>query len=257
MVDALIYGFAVGAGFALIENLYYLNAVGTPNIFLWIIRGFGTAVMHGGTTAILAILSKSFYDRADEVKAFSQFNRLPGIKFLMLLIVAIPGLFTAILIHSFFNHLLIPVIFITLLQLIILPLLVMVIFRRNEKSLREWMEKGLDNEVLLLDQIDSGNFSETHAGKYVLALKDKFDGPVLADMICLIKIHIELSLKAKGVILLRKGGLKVRVDEEVREKLEELRYLEKSIGPTGKLAVAPIFTQSTKDLWQIHMLESD
>jgi hypothetical protein len=36
------------------------------------------------------------------------------------------------------------------------------------------MEKGLENEVLLLDQIDSGNFSETHAGKYILALKNNF-----------------------------------------------------------------------------------
>jgi protease PrsW len=76
-------------------------------------------------------------------------------------------------------------------------------------------------------------------------------------MICMIKIHIELSIKAKGVILLRKGGLKVKIDDEVREKLEELKYLENSIGTTGKLAVSPIFNQSTKDLWQIHMLESE
>jgi len=49
MVDAAIYGFAIGAGFALVENIYYLNIIESSNIFLWIIRGFGTAVMHGGT----------------------------------------------------------------------------------------------------------------------------------------------------------------------------------------------------------------
>jgi protease PrsW len=258
MLDALIYGFAVGAGFALIENLYYLNVVDTQNIFLWIIRGFGTAVMHGGTTAIFALLSKSFFDRADEIQIIKYYKtRLPGLKYFTLVVVIIPGLLSAIIIHSFFNHLIIPAIFTTILQLIILPLLIMVIFRRNEKSLRDWMEKGLENEVVLLDQIDNGSFSETHAGKYILSLENNFSGPVLADMICLIKLHIELSIKAKGVILLRKGGLNVKIDDEVKDKLEELKYLEKSIGPTGKLAVAPIFSQSTKDLWQLYMLGSE
>jgi protease PrsW len=142
MVDALIYGFAVGAGFALIENLYYLSVVETPNIFLWIIRGFGTAVMHGGTTAIFALLTKSFYDRADEIQVVNYYkNRLPGVKIFTILVVIIPGLLIAVIIHSFFNHLLIPVIFITLLQLITLPMLIMIIFRRNEKSLRTGWRK--------------------------------------------------------------------------------------------------------------------
>ncbi len=257
MVDALIYGFAIGAGFALIENLYYLNTVETQNIFLWIIRGFGTAVMHGGTMAIFSILSKGFYDRAEGIQIINYYkNRFPGLKIFSMIVVIIPGLFSAIIIHSFFNHLLIPAIFITLLQLVVLPLLIIAVFKRNEKSLRDWMEKGLENEVLLLDQIDNGSFSETHAGKYILSLENTFSGIILADMLCLIKLHIELSIKAKGFILLRKGGLNVKIDEEVREKLKELKFLEKSIGTTGRLAVDPIFKQSTQDLWQIYMLES-
>lgn len=44
-------------------------------------------------------------------------------------------------------------------------------------------------------------------------------------------------------------------EPELAEKLEELKYLEKSIGPTGKLAISPIFHTSTRDLWQIFMLK--
>ena len=62
MVDSAIYGFAVGAGFAFVENIYYLQSLENANLFLWIIRGFGTAVMHGGTTAVFAILSKTLTD---------------------------------------------------------------------------------------------------------------------------------------------------------------------------------------------------
>ncbi|MCX6224963.1 MAG: PrsW family glutamic-type intramembrane protease, partial [Bacteroidia bacterium] len=57
MVDAAIYGFAVGTGFSLVENLWYLfNAQPDCNLLTWIVRGFGTAIMHGGCTSLLAVL---------------------------------------------------------------------------------------------------------------------------------------------------------------------------------------------------------
>jgi len=255
MVDAVIYGFAIGAGFAFVENIYYLSVVGSSSIFLWIIRGFGTAVMHGGTTAIFAILTKNIFDRSDKIKIL---NYLPGllsaVLYHSLFLVFIPGLFSAIMIHSIFNQLLLPAIAITLLQLILLPMLIIFVFYRSEIALRNWMETGLNNDIDLLEQIDNGIFSESHAGQYLLSLQNKFSGTILADALCLIKIHSELSIKAKGVILMRKVGLPVIIEDEVKEKLNELKYLEKSIGPTGKLAIAPIFNISTKDLWQLYML---
>ena len=59
MVDAALFGFAVGAGFALIESIYYLKALGTTNVLLWILRGFGTAALHGATMVIFGIISKN------------------------------------------------------------------------------------------------------------------------------------------------------------------------------------------------------
>jgi hypothetical protein len=222
---------------------------------LWIIRGFGTAVMHGGTTAIFAIISKNIFDRSDKIKLLSF---LPGFVAALLyhsiFLVFIPGLFSAIFIHSFFNHLLLPAIAITLLQLIFLPLLTIFVFYRSELSLKDWMEKGLDNEVKLLEQLENGTFSESHSGKYLLSLQDKFSGTVLVDMLCLIRIHVELAIKAKGVLMMRKAGMPVVIESEVKDQLNELKFLEKSIGKTGKLAIAPIFKFSTKDLWQLYML---
>ncbi|MCB0753577.1 MAG: PrsW family intramembrane metalloprotease [Ignavibacteriae bacterium] len=237
-VDAAIYGFAIGAGFSFIENIYYLNVLESSNLFLWIIRGFGTAVMHGGTTAIFSIITKNLFDRSESLK-FKNF---------------LLALISAIIIHSFFNHLLLPAVTITVLQLILLPALLVFVFQRSELALQEWMDSNIDNEVEILDQINKGIFSESHAGEYLLSLRNKFSGIVLSDMLCLIRIHLELSVRAKGVLLLRKAGLPVLIEEEVKDKLEELKYLENSIGTTGKLAVAPIFKTSTRDLWQLFML---
>ena len=43
LVDAAVLGFAVGAGFALVENADYLIQLENPSSALWLVRGFGTA----------------------------------------------------------------------------------------------------------------------------------------------------------------------------------------------------------------------
>ncbi|MCK5032052.1 MAG: PrsW family intramembrane metalloprotease [Calditrichia bacterium] len=240
MVDSAIFGFAIGAGFAAVENMYYIYALENSNILLWIIRGFGTAVMHGGTTAIFAIVSKSLSDRYASFKIY----------------LFIPGLLSAILIHSFFNHFFISPFISTIAQLLILPALLYFVFHQSEIMLKDWLELGLDVDVFLLDEIKTGNFSQTKIGKYLSSLKDNLPGEVIADLLCYIRIHLELSIRAKGILLLKESGFPVMLDQEIKDKFTELQYLEKSIGKTGKLAISPILHTSTRDLWQLYLLNS-
>src|SRR4029079_4800735 len=51
LVDAAIYGFAVGAGFALAENLYYLHLAAGAGMGTRIVRRFRTPSSHGGAHA--------------------------------------------------------------------------------------------------------------------------------------------------------------------------------------------------------------
>jgi len=226
MVDAAIYGFAIGAGFAFIENIYYLSSLNQSSLIVWFIRGFGTAVMHGGTTGIFAIITKNISDRKKEFKLF---QIIPGI-LSALIYHYIPGLLFAIGIHSFFNHFIFSPVSLTMLQLIVLPLIIIYVFNRSEILLKKWMETGMDNDVQLLAQINEGKFSESHVGEYLLSLQNKFTGTVLADMLCMVRIRLELAIKAKGVLLMKEAGIPVVLDDEVKEKLNELKYLEKNIG---------------------------
>ena len=59
LVDAAIIGFAVGTGFALVENVDYLRNLGEARFLVWVVRGFGTAMLHATTAAIIAIAAKS------------------------------------------------------------------------------------------------------------------------------------------------------------------------------------------------------
>jgi hypothetical protein len=129
------------------------------------------------------------------------------------------------------------------------------VFKQSEKILSEWLELGLDADVFLLDSINSGEFSKTKMGNYLDSLKDKFSAEIITDIFCYIRIHLELSIRAKGLLLMKEAGFPPAKDPEIEEKFTELEFLEKSIGPTGKLAISPIFHTSTRDLWQLFMLE--
>ena len=90
----------------------------------------------------------------------------------------------------------------------------------------------------------------------VHSLQDRFDGPVLADMLCYLRLHCELALRAKGVLMLRESGFdEPPLDDELKAQIEELRYLERSLGKSGQLALRPILMATGKDLWQLQWLQ--
>jgi len=53
---------------------------------------------------------------------------------------------------------------------------------------------------------------------------------------------------------MREHGFMNKAGEQTRAKLEEMKYLEKSIGATGRLAIKPFLRINRKDLWQFYML---
>jgi RsiW-degrading membrane proteinase PrsW (M82 family) len=238
LVDSAIMGFAVGAGFAVVENIYYLWSAAQTNIVVWIVRGFGTAIMHGAVTAIFAIVSQTLTER--NMKAHP-------LRYL-------PGLAAAIALHSMFNHFVLPPILMTLSILFLLPPLLYLVFRKSAEHMHEWLELDFDADTLLLQQINEGEFGETKIGRFLHDLKSRFEGPVVVDMLCYLRLYTELALRAKGVLLMRENGLNVEVGERTQEKFAELDYLEKSIGKTGLMAMRPFLHMTRKDLWQLYVL---
>src|SRR3982751_6128042 len=62
-LDAVISGFAIGAGFSVIENMIYLVRFPDFGAGTWIVRGLGTAIMHGTTLALLAAIAHELAER--------------------------------------------------------------------------------------------------------------------------------------------------------------------------------------------------
>ena len=238
LVDSAIMGFAVGAGFALVENFQYLQMYSTASFAVWIVRGFGTAIMHGGVVAIFAIMSQTLTERQMKINA----------------VYYLPGLAVAIFLHSIFNHFLVAPVLQTIGTLFILPPLLQLVFQRSSKALHDWLELDFDADANLIEMIDSGQFTESKIGQFLDDLRGKFEGPVLVDMLCYLRVYTELAIRAKAALIARENGIELPVGERTREKFEELHFLEESIGKTGCLAMKPFLQIERKDLWQMHVI---
>ena len=240
MIDGAIYGFSIGAAFSFAENTFYLFQYAdiNENPMIWVIRGFGTAIMHGGTPAIFGILCMSSLNRHSNLWGASM-----------------AGFAAAVFIHGIFNLFLVSPLVSAIIMIILVPATMILMFNSGEKSIRNWLELEFDTEVNMIRMMRKGHFSETKTGAFLVSLKTHFTAEVVLDIYCFTSLYLELSIKAKSMMMLRENDLAVASDTALSAKLKELKALKKSIGRGGFLAIAPVLRLSRKDLWKLSLLE--
>jgi RsiW-degrading membrane proteinase PrsW (M82 family) len=239
VVDAATYGFAVGTGFAFIENIFSLQIHPNPTIWTWIVRGFGTALMHGGTSAIFAMIARTLHNRADAIRPT----------------LILPGFIVAVLLHAMYNSFLVSPLLATAFILLVFPYITMFLFKKSERETKSWLGTGFDTDQELLRVMRAGEVSDTPVGSYLRSMRASFPPEVIVDMMCLLRLRAELGIRAKGILLMREAGFEADEDPSLPAKLEEMRYLEDSIGRTGMRALKPFIHTSTQDLWQMNLLD--
>ena len=239
VVDAAIHGFGIGTGFAVLENLWYVHATPEATLWTWIVRGFGTAIMHGGATSIVAMVSKALHDRSGIFRLYQ----------------VLPGLGVAMILHSLYNHFLLQPLLAAALIVLVFPWLCIAVFQQSERETKSWLGAGFDTDQELLRAVHTGQVSGTPVGRYIATLKSRFPAEVIVDMMCLLRLRAELAIRAKGVLMMREAGFEAPPDPTVKAKLDELRYLEGSIGRMGLRVLHPFLHASTRDLWQLTVID--
>ena len=133
--------------------------------------------------------------------------------------------------------------------MLVLPLLLLFVFDRSERATREWMGAGMDLDLEVLQLVSSEDFTVTG---FVDSCRSSARGfrVVVADMYCLLRLELELSVHARAMIMARGAGLDLKADSTISEaSLAEREYLRRLIGRAGLLALRPLqVDQSSRQL---------
>jgi hypothetical protein len=221
-----------------LENLTYIPDLSASGLIASAIRGMGTAMMHGGSTAIFGTVSANV-------------SELRGSRSM---VTFLPGLAMAIVIHVLYNQPWWRPVMAAVVILVTLPVVIAFIFWRSEKVLEKWLGMKLDKDIDLLQMIATGKFGESHVGSYMRSLDNTFTPEILGDMLSYIHLSLDLSARAKGDLLRREMGFPVTPDPELPGQLKELKFLESQIGRAGKMALGPLLGQSRRDIWELQQL---
>jgi RsiW-degrading membrane proteinase PrsW (M82 family) len=240
MVDAAILGFAVGAGFSVLENVYYAYIFPEASIGVWIIRGFGTALMHGGVAAVFAVSAQTLRER----------HAHSGIA------AYLPGFLAAAAIHSIFNQFIDYPAYSAAATILALPLALLFLFDKSEHKVHDWLVHDYESHEHLLEDIENGKFAQSEAGRFINALANRYSRSVVADIFAYIKLHTELVLRAEKLLLAKENGTPAGPEKPAADSFKQLHFLEKKIGRTAMLTVWPHLQFTRQELWELHQLET-
>ena len=238
-IDSVISGAAVGGGFSILENLFYLLLGDELGVGTVLFRGLEVALVHMGCSAIVAaglMLAVRMIERSRSRLGIKKSDVAMSV-FL---------LFEAPVLHVFHNtfH------FSPLVQFIFvlgtLGGLLMWTYYYDVDMIHRWIDKGLDKQFTLLDSIKSGQLDNTTTGRFLLSVKEKFPPEDFFDIICYVQLHVELSVAAKSRVMVRESGLVKDLpltDEDkslILSQYEEFKILEQRLGKVAKMTIAPI-----------------
>ena len=236
-IDSVICGAAVGGGFSILENIFYL-VLGEPlGLGTVLFRGLEVALIHMGCSAIVAAALMFVVRLVERIKGRLSIKRADVLMAVFLLISA-PVLHV---IHNSFH--LTPMIQFVLVFGSMAGLLFWT-YQYDGDMIHRWLDRGLDKQVSLLQSIKEGNLGETKTGQFLMSVKESFPPDVFFDVICFVQLNVELSVAAKSRFMMREAGLDFPLEEEQKQtylsQFEEYKILEKRLGNTVRMTVAPV-----------------
>lgn len=243
-LDAIICGFAVGAGFSVIENIFYLARFPELTTSVWLVRGLGTAVMHGAATAILATVAHELCERTLRKEGGQGFNP----------IWLLPGFIAASLIHLAFNQFPDHPMEVMIITFIIAPVALIGLMRIGEGETHRWLAEESENHRAWLNEWRGGGYPTDASGQRIAALAAR-SNPAEAALIreyCTLKT--ELVLTAEEELLDRDRKLEQGEAEQLQASFARLSSLRDQIGRAGYAALRPLLPFSRNDEWELEEL---
>jgi RsiW-degrading membrane proteinase PrsW (M82 family) len=241
-LDAVISGFAIGAGFSVVENIFYLTIFPDYATGTWLVRGFGTAVMHGTTLALLAAIAHEFAEKETH-EAAADFD-FRAVWFL-------PGYALAVALHTAFNQFPDRPLVAMLGASVAAPLAVIAILNFGTSEAQKSLTTESAEHRAQLEALRSGRWPTGRSGDRIAALAGRLDAETVKRIRRDWELQAWLVAEAEETMLEEAAGDIVVDPAAVRSALDELDGLRRAIGRSTFAAFKPLLPFSRNDQWEV------
>ena len=237
-LDAVLSGFAIGAGFSVVENIFYLTFFPQFGVGTWLVRGCGTALMHGTATAMFAAIAHELAERESRGAA-GEFD----FRWWWFL----PGYLVAVILHTIFNQFPEQPLLAMLGALMVTPLAIMAVFHFGQAEAARWLDKEVVGHRAELAALDAGDWPEPR----VAALAARLGGHAADHIRAYYRTLAWLVVEAEETMIEESGGDAEVNRARVREAFAELDRAKSAMGRSTFAALKPILPFSRNDQWEV------
>lgn len=245
-LDAVISGFAIGAGFSVVENIVYLLRFPDYGAGTWLVRGLGTAVMHGTTLALLAAIAHELAERETR-EAAGDFD--------FHLWWFLPGYLVAVGLHMAFNQFPDRPLLAMLGAIVIAPLAVVGIFNFGAAEAQQWLAAECAAHHLQLDELRAGQWPDGAAGRKISALAARLDGESVKRVRRYWEVQAWLVVQAEEAMMAEAAGDAQIPGDQIKAAFAELAGLREALGKSTFTALKALLPFSRNDYWEIAELK--
>jgi RsiW-degrading membrane proteinase PrsW (M82 family) len=244
-LDAVISGFAIGAGFSVVENIVYLLRFPDYGAGTWLVRGLGTAVMHGTTLAILAAIAHEFAERE---------NREAAGDFDFHLWWFVPGYLVAVALHTAFNQFPDRPLLAMMGAAIFAPLALIAIFNFGAAEAERWLTAEHEGHKAQWETLRAGKWPNSPAGRKIAALAKRLAPESATRIRRYWELKAWLVAEAEETMLEEAAGDAAFDPEQIRATLAELDGLQRALGRSSFTAMSALLPFSRNDEWELSEL---
>jgi RsiW-degrading membrane proteinase PrsW (M82 family) len=241
-LDAVISGFAVGAGFSVVENILYLTIYPQYGTGTWLVRGFGTAIMHGTTLAVLAAIAHEFAERE---------TRQSAAHFDFSLLWFVPGYGVAVALHTAFNQFPDRPLIAMMGAILIAPVVLIAILSFGTAEAQRWLAAESAEHHEQLDALRGGRWPDGAAGEKVAALAARLDPEAAKRVRRYWEVQAWLVAEAEQTMMEEAEGDAAIEADEVRSAFAELDGLKRALGRSTWTALQSLLPFSRNDYWEV------
>jgi protease PrsW len=245
-LDAVISGFAIGAGFSVVENIIYLTIFPNYATGTWLVRGFGTAIMHGTTLAVLAAIAHEFAERE---------TREAAADFDFSLLWFVPGYGIAVALHTAFNQFPDRPLIAMLGSVLIAPIALIAILSFGTAEAERWLKTEYAEHRAQLEALRAGRWPDTPAGRKIAALADRLDAESAKRIRRYWELMAWLVAEAEETMIEEEEGDAVFDPNRIRSTIAELDGLKRALGRSTFAALQALLPFSRNDYWEVSELK--